>query len=168
MNPLRWSFRTVYLLGFVACAALIAFALYAQYHLFMDPCPLCILQRVAFIVLGVVFLVAGLHAPHGKVRWVYAALVFIVAAVGVGIASRHLWIQSLPADLVPSCGAPLGYLMETRHAHGGWFGVLRMVLTGSGECARVETILGVPIPAWSLIWFVLLAVAGLWAARRHS
>lgn len=168
MNPLRWSFRSAYLLGFVACAALIGFALYAQYVLYMDPCPLCILQRVAFMALGVVFLVGGMQAPRGGGRWVYAGLGGAVALVGAGIATRHLWIQSLPADEVPSCGAPLGYLLDTRDAHGGLLGVLRMVLTGSGECAKVEPILGVPMPAWSLLWFVLLGAWAVWMARRRS
>lgn len=167
MNPMRWSFRAFYLGGFLACAGLIAFALYAQYGMGMDPCPLCILQRVAFLALGLVFLVGGLHAPRGSGRWVYAVLVVLAALVGVAIATRHLWIQSLPPGEVPSCGAPLGYLLETRGAHGGLLGVLRMVLTGSGECAKVENILGLPMPLWSLIWFVLLGVAGMFAALRR-
>lgn len=167
MNPLRWSFRVTFLGGFLVCAGLIAFVLFAQYRMGLDPCPLCILQRVAFIALGLVFLVGGLHAPRGNGRWIYVVLVAVTALVGIGIASRHLWIQSLPPGEVPSCGAPLGYLLSTRDAHGGVFGVLRMVLSGSGECAKVETILGVPIPMWSLIWFALLGTAGLFAARRR-
>ena len=162
MNPLRWSFRVSFLLGFLLCAGLIGFALYAQYVLMMDPCPLCILQRVVFIALGVVFLAGGLHAPRGHGRWVYVALLVLLAAVGAGIAGRHLWIQSLPPDQVPSCGAPLGYMLETRASHGGLIGVLAKVLTGSGECAKVQPILGLSMPFWSLLWFVLLA---LWAMR---
>ncbi|WP_329742771.1 disulfide bond formation protein B [Dyella sp. A6] len=162
MNPLRWSYRVSFLAGFLVCAGLIGFALYAQYVMMMDPCPLCILQRVAFIALGLVFLVGGLHAPRNWGRWVYVGLLVLVALVGVGIASRHLWIQSLPPDQVPSCGAPLGYMLETRASNGGLIGVLAKVLTGSGECARVQSILGLPMPLWSLIWFVLL---GLWSLR---
>ncbi|NKZ38738.1 disulfide bond formation protein B [Oleiagrimonas citrea] len=167
MNPLRWSFRTLYLFGFLVCAGLIAFALYAQYVMLMDPCPLCILQRVAFIALGVVFLIGGLHAPKARGRWFYALLAVVAAGVGVAIASRHLWIQSLPPGAVPSCGAPLGYLLDTRDAHGGLLGVLKMVLSGSGECAKVETILGLSMPWWSLIWFVLLGLGGLFAVRSR-
>lgn len=162
MNPLRWSYRISFLVGFLICAGLIGFALYAQYVLMMDPCPLCILQRVAFIGLGIAFLIGGLHAPRGNGRWAYVALAVLVATVGIGIAGRHLWIQSLPPDQVPSCGAPLGYMLETRASHGGLAGVLLKVLTGSGECARVQPILGLSMPFWSLLWFVLLAV---WAIR---
>ena len=161
MNPLRWSFRVSLLAGFLISAGLIGFALYAQYVLQMDPCPLCILQRVVFIALGLVFLVGGLHAPRGGGRWAYVGLLVLVALVGIGIAARHLWIQSLPPDQIPSCGAPLGYLLETRASNGGLVRVLLKVLSGSGECAAVQTILGLSMPWWSLIWFVLL---GLWAA----
>lgn len=167
MNPLRWSYRFSFLFGFLICAALLGFALYAQYVLMMDPCPLCILQRVVFIALGVLFLIGGLHAPRGGGRVVYAALVALVALAGVAIASRHLWIQSLPADQVPSCGAPLGYLLETRAGNGGLIGVLLKVLSGSGECAKVEPILGLPMPAWSLLWFVLLAALALLALKSR-
>jgi len=162
MNPLRWSYRVSLLAGFLVCTGLIAFALYAQYVLMMDPCPLCILQRVTFIAMGAVFLIGGLHAPARWGRWIYVALLVAIALTGVGIASRHLWIQSLPPDQVPSCGAPLGYMLETRASHGGLIGVLAKVLSGSGECARVQPILGLPMPLWSLIWYVLL---GLWAVR---
>ncbi len=166
MNPLRWSFRVNFFLGFLICTGLLAFALYAQYVLMMDPCPLCILQRVVFSTLGLLFLIGGLQAPRGGGRAVYAALIVLVALVGIAIASRHLWIQSLPADQVPSCGAPLGYLLETRAGNGGLIGVLLKVLSGSGECARVDPILGVSMPAWSLLWYVLLAGLAIVAARR--
>lgn len=168
MNPLRWSFRISLLAGFLVCAGLIGFALYAQYVLQMDPCPLCILQRVAFIALGVVFLAGGLHAPRGGGRWFYVVLLVLVALVGIGIAARHLWIQSLPPGQVPSCGAPLGYLLETRAGNGGLIGVLLKVLSGSGECARVQPILGLSMPWWSLIWFVLLGAWAVLAGARRS
>lgn len=166
MNPLAWSFRAVWSLGLLLCAALIGLALYLQYARGMDPCPLCILQRVVFMVMGLVFLLGALHAPRSRVRFVYALLLLAVAVAGVGIATRHLWIQSLPADQVPSCGAPLGYLIHTRSSHGGFLGVLKMVLTGSGECAKVEKLFGVPLPGWALLWFALLGGWGTWAALR--
>lgn len=167
MTPFRWSYRVNFLVGFLICAGLIAFALYAQYVLNMDPCPLCILQRVVFIAMGLAFLVGGLHAPRNQGRWIYAGLTVLLALIGIGIAGRHLWIQTLPADQVPSCGAPLGYMLETRAGNGGLIGVLEKVLTGSGECAKVQPILGVPMPAWSLLWFVLLGVLAIVAVTRR-
>ncbi len=168
MNPTRLSFRALYLGCFIVCFGLLAFAVYAQSQLGMNPCPLCILQREVFIGLAVVFLVGGLHAPSGRGRWFYVSLVAALALIGIGIAARHLWIQAQPPGTVASCGAPLGYLIKTRDAHGGLIGVLRMVLSGSGECSTVERIMGLPIPAWSMIWFVLLGAVGLFGRWRRS
>ena len=158
-NPFRWTFRQQCLAGFLACAGLIAFALYSQYQLGLLPCPLCIFQRVAFAALGGVFLLAGLHGPEGAgARRAWGTLALLAAAVGAFIAGRHVWLQHLPADEVPACGPGLDWMMQTMPATG----VLREVLTGSGECANVDwTFLGLSMPAWSLAWFVLL---GAWAA----
>ncbi len=158
MNPFRWWFRTQFLLGFAACAALLAYALYSQYYGGLLPCPLCTFQRGAFAALGLVFLFGALHAPAGRSgRAVYSSLAVLCAGVGVAIAGRHVWLQNLPADQVPACGPDLSYMMEAFPVGD----VLRRVFTGSGECAEVDwTFLGLAMPAWSLVWFVLL---GLWA-----
>jgi disulfide bond formation protein DsbB len=164
MNPLRWSYRFSFAVGFLVCAALMGFALYAEYAWEMTPCPLCIFQRVGFIVMGVFFLLGALHAPRGGLRWIYAAGVWLGAVFGIVVAGRHLWIQSLPADQIPSCGPPLDYMFSAFP----FAKVLRMVFTGSGECAAVEPILGLPMPAWTLLWFVLLAVLTVVAVRRRT
>ena len=167
-NPLRWSFRQQCFAGFLACAALIAFALYSQFQLGLLPCPLCIFQRVAFAALGAVFLLAGLAAPAGAgARRAWGVVVLLVAAIGAGIAGRHVWLQNLPADQVPACGPGLDWMMQTMPV----VGVLRDVLTGSGECANVDwTFLGLSMPAWSLAWFVALGAWGALAAftRRRG
>jgi disulfide bond formation protein DsbB len=164
MNPLRWSYRFSFAVGFLVCAALMGFALYAEYAWEMTPCPLCIFQRVGFIVMGVFFLLGALHAPRGGLRWIYAAGVWLGAVFGIVVAARHLGIQSLPADQIPSCGPPLDYMFSAFP----FAKVLRMVFTGSGECAAVEPILGLPMPAWTLLWFVLLAVLTVVAVRRRT
>ena len=83
-NPFRWSFRAQCLSGFAICAALIGFAIYSQLQWGLEPCPLCIFQRIAFAALGLVFLVAGLHAPRGATgRGIYGGLGFLAAAVGL-------------------------------------------------------------------------------------
>ncbi|MGB8634627.1 MAG: disulfide bond formation protein B [Rhodanobacteraceae bacterium] len=162
-SSVRPSMRTAWLLGFLACAGLIAYALYVQYYQYISPCPLCILQRIAFIGMGVVFLIGGLHAPRSAWRRVYAALLALFAAGGIGVAVRQLWLQSLPADQVPSCGPGLGYMLDTFPLAQ----TLKMVLSGSGECAEVHwRFLGLAMPAWSLISLLVLGIWALWTARR--
>lgn len=154
-NPLRWSFRAQFLTGAIVCAAVIGFAIFAQLRGGLIPCPLCIFQRIAFAALGFVLLIGGLHAPLGTAgRRAYGLLALVAAAIGIVIAGRHVWIQHLPPDQVPSCGPGLDYMLEMMPVSG----VIRKVLTGSGECARVDwTLLGISMPEWSLACFVLLA-----------
>ncbi|MDQ3261631.1 MAG: disulfide bond formation protein B [Pseudomonadota bacterium] len=158
--------RVVYLSGFIACAGLIAFALYLQHKLGEDPCALCIFQRVAVGVLGLVFLIAALHNPRAIGNRIYAGLGLVVAAIGGAIAGRHVWLQHLPKDQVPECGPGLNYLLETQP----WMQVLGNVLKGSGECAEVGwRFMNLSIPEWTLICFVLLGMVAIFQlSNRRS
>jgi len=164
MNPLAWNFRT----GFAVAAALIAvflgFAYYAQYQLKMEPCPLCILQRVAFMGLFVVCAIAALHGPKGAGRRVYGALAMLAAGIGAGIAGRHVWLQHLPADQVPDCGPGLQYMLDAFPLSK----TLAMLFTGSGECAKVDwAFLGLSMPEWTLIWFVVFIIGAMYFGFRR-
>lgn len=157
--------RAIYLLGFLACAGLVAFALYLQHKLGEDPCALCIFQRIAVMALGIIFLIAGLHNPRAPGNRIYASLALVAALVGGGIAARHVWLQHLPKDQVPECGPGLSYMIETQP----WLQMFKNVLQGSGECAEVGwTFLRMSIPEWTLICFVLFAALAIFQLRnRH-
>ena len=152
-------------LGFLVCAGSLGFALFAQFGLGIAPCPLCILQRLALLLLGVVFLAAVIHHPRDWGARVYAGLMGLAAGIGVAIATRHVWLQHLPPEQAPRCGPGLGYLVETLPLGEA----LREVLTGSGECAEVDwTLLGLSMPEWSLLLFVSLGLWGLWHNGRRG
>lgn len=152
-------FRTYYALGFVMCVVMMSTALfYFQGFLGLEPCPLCILQRVVVISLGLVLLVAAIHGPSGWGNRIYGALIMLVAGTGVAIAARHVWLQSLPPDQVPECGPTLDYLLEAFPLSKA----LQLVLHGSGECAKVEwQLFGLSIPGWTLIAFSGFVLFGL-------
>lgn len=160
--------RLGYLAGFVACAGLLTFALYLQYYEYQNPCPLCILQRVAFIGLMAVFLIGALHGPRRIGAYLYSSLLVIIAAVGAGIATRHVWLQHLPKDKVPECGPGLEYMLNKFPLVQAFDKIFR----GSGECAEVGwTFVGLSIAEWSLLWFILLgalAVCIVVVARRQA
>lgn len=157
------SRRLLYLAGFLACAGMMGFALYAQYVLLLEPCPLCIMQRVAVISLGLIFLVAAVHNPAGWGRHAYAALIVLAAGAGGAVAARHVWLQNLPPDQVPTCGPGLSYMLENFPLADA----LSLVFTGSGECAEVSwRLLGLSMPTWVLIGLLSLAVYGVWNSRR--
>jgi protein dithiol:quinone oxidoreductase len=158
--------RQGYLAGFLACAALIAFALYLQYVKGEDPCPLCMLQRIVFMALGIVFLAAAVHNPQRMAAAIYGALLVLLAGIGAAIAGRHVWLQSLPSNMVPECGPGLDFILERFPLRKA----LDMVLRGSGECAEKGwMLLGLTIAGWSLVWFVVFGFAALgltvWAFR---
>jgi disulfide bond formation protein DsbB len=158
MNALLSNPRLANGLGFLACTALIAYALFAQHVLGLPPCPLCIFQRVAVIAVGVLFLIAALHDPGAMFARIYGSLILIAAACGIGIAGRHAWIQAQPPGTVPACGADLNFLMDIMPITQ----VVQKVLTGSGECGTVDwQFLGLSMPWWVLISLVVL---GAWAA----
>ena len=165
MNPFQWSFRAQFLLGFLACVALLAYALYSQYYEGLMPCPLCTFQRGAFLLLATAFLFGALHAPKSRGgRRTYGVLALLAAGMGMVVAGRHVWLQHLPADQVPACGPDLSFMMEAFPLAD----VLRKVFTGSGECAEVDwTFAGLSMPEWSLIWFVGLALLALYAGFRR-
>ena len=150
---LRLTPRLGYLAGFLACAGLLGFSLYLQYYEYQEPCPLCILQRVAFMALMTVFLIGALHGPRRTGAGVYSTLLVIISVIGAGIATRHVWLQHLPKDKVPECGPGLTYMLNKFPLSDAFEKIFR----GSGECAEVGwTLLNLSIAGWSLAWFVLL------------
>ena len=161
MIPTRAWFAAVAL----ACIGLVGFALYQEVWAFLDPCPLCIFQRIAFIWMGLFAILAVVHGPGRTGYRVYAVLVALGAAVGAAIAGRHIWLQNLPADQVPECGPGLGYMLENFPLAE----VLQTVFTGSGSCAEVSwTFLGLSMPWWTLIWYGVLGTLVLWAGFRRA
>jgi disulfide bond formation protein DsbB len=153
------------LLGFAVCLGLLGYAYYAQVVLHLDPCPLCIFQRVGIFVLGLVFLVAAVHDPVGRLRHLYACLIALPALATIGVAARQLYIQNLPPGSVPACGASLDFMLKIFSLSE----VLVKVLTGSGECARVTwRFLGLAMPGWVLIAALGLGVYGLWINLRRQ
>lgn len=162
--------RPLFFAGFLVCVALIATALIMQHVLGLEPCPLCIFQRVFVIALGGVMLVATLHDPGLVGRRIYGVIIVVLGALGLVVAGRHVWLQNLPADQVPECGPGLEYMLEAFPLTEA----LSLVFRGSGECAEVQWVfLGLTIPGWTLVVFagvtvfgLLLVATRLWSAPR--
>ena len=151
-------------MAFVACAGLLAFAYYAQFVMRLEPCPLCIFQRIGILAVGIVCGAAALHDPAGWPRRIYAALTGLAALATAGVAIRHLYIQSLPLGSVPACGASLDFMLKVFPLSD----VLVKVLSGSGECHKVDwRLLGLAMPAWVLIAALGLGAWGVWNNFRR-
>ncbi len=165
-NPFAWSFRAQFVTGALACIALLAYALFAQFQMGVEPCPKCIFQRIAFMAMVVFFLAGALHNPHVVGRRIYAILVAIAAVVGAVIALRHLYVQLGPHDpLMEGCGPGLNYLVDSFPLAEA----IKKAFMASGDCGEINwTLLGITMPGWTLICFVLLGGGALWAGFRKQ
>lgn len=152
----RLSTRQVFALLALLCAGCIGYALYAEHVLGLVPCPLCMFQRVAVMAFGAVCLLGLLHGPTGWGVRVYAVFGLLTTGVGAAIAGRHVWLQSLPKDQLPSCAPPMDYMWDNLP-----FGsMLKTVLMTSGECANVDwQFLGFSMPVWTFAFFLAMSAA---------
>jgi disulfide bond formation protein DsbB len=159
--------RLIYLAIFFACVGLMGFGLYLQHVEKLEPCPLCIFQRYAFLVSGLIALIAAIHGPRKIGAWVYSTLLVLCAGIGAIIAGRQSWLQHNPPNIL-ECGPDLAYMLDSLPLAQ----VLPKVFKGEGDCAKVTwTFLGLSIPEWALAWFVLFIIAALLAvalATRSS
>ena len=154
------SYRTTNLIVALGCAVVIAIAVfYFQDYLGLEPCYLCITQRVFIIAVGVICGIAALHNPQSIIgRRSYGGLTLIVAMAGGFFSGKQLWLQSLPEDKVPACGPPVDYLFEAFSASDA----ISMLLRGDGNCAEIQwQLLGLSMPGWVLVSFIALAGIGL-------
>jgi disulfide bond formation protein DsbB len=152
--------RPIHLAVFLACAALMAFGLYLQHAEGLEPCPLCILQRYAFVVSGVIALVAAIHGPGRIGAWIYGFLLVLAAGTVAGIAGLLTWLQHNPPKAL-DCGPDLAYMIDSFPLGE----ILPKIFKGEGDCAKVVwKFVGLSIPEWALLWFITIIVAAVAAA----
>ena len=153
------NFRYANLFMLLACLFLTGTAFYMQYILYLDPCPLCMVQRFAVYAVGLLALIAFVHCPEHRGRFSYAIGILFFSLFGAAIATRHVWLQSLPADKVPECLPGIEFILQ----HNPIFEAIGIILSGTGECAQTQwTFLGLSIPGWTLVAFVFFALAAAW------
>lgn len=158
------SYWTLNSFLFLMSITTMSFALFfLQKHLGLAPCPLCIFQRIGMIVMGIFSLLATLTNP--KKKWARIIL-WIGSFAGVSwstaVAGRHVWMQHLPADQIPSCGPGLNFLLETFPLSD----VLNKVFNGSGECAEIAwSFLGLSIPEQSLVVFGFMFIVHIYLLK---
>ena len=140
-------------------------ALYLEHVVGLAPCPLCIVQRICVIGFGLVCLIAAVHGPRKTGRRVYSVLALLFALAGGATAIRQIWLQSIPADELPSCLPSLEYMMDALPFQE----IAKLVLHGTAECAEVSwTLLGMSIPEWTLLAFIAMTVFGVWQLLRRD
>ncbi len=133
----------------------------------LEPCPLCMAQRVAVVLIGLFALLAGIHNPGKTGKVIYGLLMLSASALGVGLAARQVWLQSLPGELAPACGPGIYYMLDVLPITD----VIRTMLTGSGDCAEVlwrDPVVKLSIPGWTLVWFSFMALVSVFLVARKE
>jgi len=154
LKKIKFNPRTWFFIGFLTCFSMLAVGAYFQLVKDLEPCPLCISQRIAIFMTGIVFLAACIHNPKTTGRKIYAIVGGLTALTGAGLSTRHVWLQNLPPEEVPECGPGLSYIFDNFPLTE----TLKLMLNGTGECADILwTFLGLSIPGWTLLAFLLLA-----------
>lgn len=142
----------------------IGYAIYAQVYNHAEPCPLCIAQRVIYAFIGIIAIIGIINNCKNKGNYVYGGLIAIIATAGAFIAHHHVWLQSLPPEEWPaSCGMPLEIMFKQMPLTG----FLKVVLTGTAECAAIDwKVFGISGPFVSMCGFILLAIGALYILAR--
>ena len=145
----------------LGAGGILCIGLLVEFGLGLAPCPLCMMQRIWFALIGIVAWIGLTHNP----RWgIYPLVSALCAMVGGGFAIRQLWLQSLPADQVPSCGPDLSYMIDAFPLGD----LLAAMTSGTGDCAVVHDVIPLmSIAGWSLVGFSLLLFASV-MQLRHS
>lgn len=158
MNTL-FSGRSVSAIGLLLGLASMAFAVgYLQMIEYLQPCLLCVLDRAVVIGLCVVFLMALIHNPLNTGRKVYATLASLLSLTGIGICARHIWLQNLPKEDAPTCGAGFSHMLQTMPT----MEFLDKIFNSTGECTDIQwQFLGMSIPELTLILFIVFLLLSL-------
>ena len=155
--------RRVLALVAVASVALLAFGLYLQHVVGLEPCPMCIVQRYALVLVAIV---SGITAATNKkgLLMTGSGLLVLLSAFGAFVAARQSFLQWYPPEEA-SCGRDLYGMIET-------FPLKRaipMIFKGSGDCTKVDwTFLGGSIANWSFVCFVVIGLLGLMLVVRQA
>lgn len=153
-----YSRRLMWLGCLFSVIGLMSYAIYAEKVLYLDPCPLCITQRLFYIGIGLFALIGLIMIRNLIAQRLAAVLLSLCAVGGIITAGRQVWLQHLPPELVPECGLGLQYWLENEP----WLKTLSLLFKGDGNCAEVHwRFLSLSMGEWSLIWFIGLLVIGL-------
>ncbi len=159
------SRRFVNWMGVWGCVLALGFALFAQYVLGLQPCHLCVFQRVEVLILGLVFLASALHSPGWTGARVYAVLIAIAGLATAATAARHVWVQMQPPGSVAACGADLEFMLDVFPLTE----VILKVFKAGGECQKVDfEMLGVSMPGWVLLFALAFTALGVWNNWRRA
>ena len=162
----RWfQGRSGYLLGFIACFGVVGLALVIQVQNILEPCPLCISQRMVFMGLGILFFIQAWMVKKHWSNKLLTALQVLTALGGAGVAIRHWWLQAHKEEVFADCGVGFDYMFENFPLKKA----LTLVFRGTGDCAAIDwTFAGLTLPQLGLMSFMVATVYAVWLYRINT
>jgi protein dithiol:quinone oxidoreductase len=157
--------KTGYFIGFAACFATVILALVIQAVYKLEPCPLCITQRIVFMCLGVLFLIAAFVKPATLFAKLLMVAQVITALIGAGWAIRHWWIQAHRESMIVDCGVGFDYMFENFPLKKAF----SLIFKGTGDCAAIDwTFLGLSLPQLGLIAFITFGIYAIYLYKINN
>jgi len=151
--------KSINLSLFLLCVFLLAGAVFLQYELRLAPCPLCIIQRILFIVLGILFLLGTILPLKNKGRRFLYGIIFLFSSLGAAVAGRQIWLENLPAGIIVSCEASLNSLIQSLP----FAELIKTLFQGTGQCTRSNwEFLDLTIPEWTFVFFIFFIIISIW------
>ncbi len=161
----RLKGKTGYLLGFIVSFAIVALALVIQTQYNLEPCPLCITQRIIFMALGTLFLITAFIPPSHLLKKIFTLLLALVGLGGAGVAIRHWYLQANKESMIADCGVGFDYMFENFPLEKAF----KLLFRGTGDCAAIDwTFLGLTLPQLGLISFLGLVVYGIYLLKLNQ
>lgn len=158
-HSIQLTSRQWFFMSLVGVILILLASWYFQFFAGYDPCPLCEIQRLTFLVIAIILVIAVLVRQRIKTIRLYSAIIFIFAVFGVAAASRQVWLQNLPANQVPSCGPNFNFILRNLPPED----ILRQIFYGSADCAKVDwRFLHLSFAAWAIVFFSFLAIIAIW------
>lgn len=152
-----FSIHATNIYGFFICIGLIITSAFFQFGMGIEPCPLCIIQRLLIALLAFIFLIALVCKTKFWLR-ISSTMIFIISVLGAGVAGRQAWLQYLPRNESASCGPTLSYMLQQLSFKEAFISIM----SGSGDCAAVQwQFLGLSMAVWMLGVFILFSLLAL-------
>lgn len=157
--------RTAYFIGFLVVALLLGIAAYLEINLGINPCPLCMLQRVMTGALGIVFLIGMACSQKNSCRIIAGGLSVFFSLLGILLSGRQVWLQYMPTQMNENCEVSLQYMLSALPLDEA----IAKIFTGGATCSKIDwEFLHVSLAQWSLVWFILFLIFSVWQLRKRS
>ena len=157
------TFKRINLLGSFLAFALVGLAVAIQTQFNLEPCPLCVSQRIVFIVIGFLFLIFSFLKPNRLIKFIYISSLLITNIIGIIFAIRHIMIQNKWIIVPAECGIDLNYMFENFPLTEAF----SLLFKGTGDCSEIDWLfLGFTLPQLALIAYIMFGIMTLYIYNK--